>query len=173
MSRAISESQYHVVGAGRSDRGMTLVEVMVAMVVAAIGLAGTIGMFEWAERGLRAGAAGTRALALVESRLESKRVVPWERLLVDSGESDGGAQSWMHDDGEAPDAVAGDGIYSAGTEVDGIQLMWTVRPNRPGRLVDSGYVQIEAAATYSAWAGKNRTITLKTGRGNPRFVGAS
>ncbi len=162
-----------MVGAKRSERGMTLVEVMVGMVVAAIGLVGAIGMFEWAERGLRAGATGTRALALVESRLESKRIVPWEHLLVDSGAQDERAQSWMHDDGEAPDAAAGDGIYSAGTEVDGIKLMWTVRPNRPGRLADSGYVQIEAAATYSAWAGKNRTITLKTGRGNPRFAGAS
>lgn len=172
MSRAISEMRHRTMNAGCGERGMTLVEVMVAMVVAAIGLAGAIGMFEWAERGLRAGATGTRALAMVESKLEAKRVVPWEGLLVDSGGSEERAESRMHDDGEAPDAAAGDGIYSAGTEVDGIQLMWTVRPNRPGRLVDSGYVQIEAAATYPTWGGKNRTITLKTGRSNPRFAGA-
>ncbi len=173
MNHANLDMRHHMIGPRRDDRGMTLVEVMVAMVIATIGLAGAIGMFEWAERGLRAGATGTRALALVESRLESKRVVPWERLLVDSAVSGERMETRMHDDGEVPDVVAGDGIYSSGTEVDGIQVTWTVQPNRTGRLLDSGYVQIEATATYPAWAGKNRTITLRTGRGNPRFVGAS
>lgn len=57
-----------------SARGFTLVESMVALVVLSIGVIGTIGMCEWAERGLQRGALTTTALALAESRLEAKRV---------------------------------------------------------------------------------------------------
>ncbi|WHZ24141.1 MAG: hypothetical protein OJF47_003253 [Nitrospira sp.] len=64
--------------AGRRSRlidafGFTLVESMVALVVLSIGVIGTIGMFESAEHGLRRGALTATALALAESRLESKR----------------------------------------------------------------------------------------------------
>ena len=90
-----------------SAKGFTLVESMVALVVLSIGVIGTIGMCEWAERGLQRGALTTTALALAESRLEAKRSVAWERLLMDDVDQDGIVESVMHDDG-LQDAVLAD-----------------------------------------------------------------
>jgi len=77
----------------------------------------------------------------------------------------------MRDDGTHPDAVAGDGIYSAGVERDGIRLVWTVRPDRVGVLRNAGSVVIQARASYPASRGQWREIRVGTLRANPSYVG--
>ena len=160
---------------GRGDRftegGFSLIEVMLAMVILAFAILGVMGMFQWADHGLRQGDRATRALAMAESRLEAKRTTPWKALLTDDLDADGTPEITMRDDGTAPDAVAGDGIYSAGVEMDGIRLVWTVQPDRAGLLRNAGSVVIQARASYPASRGQRREIRLGTLRANPAYVG--
>ena len=98
---------------GIDDRGFSLIEVMLAMVILAFAVVGVMGMHQWGEQGMQYGANGTRALAMAESRLEAKRTMPWEALLQDDLDADGMAEITMQDDGEGADEQEGDGIYTA------------------------------------------------------------
>jgi len=154
-----------------NDRGFSLIEVMVAMVIMAFGLMGVMGMFQWAEQGLQYGANGARALAMAESRLEAKRTMPWDALLRDDMDADGIAEITMLDNGEGADERAGDGMYTASAERDGIRLVWTVQPNRPTRLSEAGSAVIFVHAGFPVGPGQRRELSLGTIRANPRFVG--
>lgn len=156
----------------RAETGFSLIEVMLAMVILAFAILGVMGMFQWADHGLRQGDQATRALAMAESRLEAKRTGPWKALLTDDLDADGTPEMTMHDDGKDPDAVAGDGIYSAGLELDGIRLVWTVQPDRAGLLRSSGSAVIQAWARYSVSRGQWREIHVGTIRANPAYLGA-
>lgn len=153
------------------DDGFSLIEVMLAMAILPFAILGVMGMFEWAEEGQQQGARGTRALAMVEARLEAKRAAPWEALLMDDMNGDGVLEIQMHDDGLAPDEKAGDGIYAAEIQEDGIRLLWTVQADRPGSLRTAGSAVIQARATYSVGRGQGREIRVGTVRANPRYIG--
>ncbi|MGH7208175.1 MAG: type IV pilus modification PilV family protein [Nitrospiraceae bacterium] len=153
------------------ESGFSLIEVMLAMVILAFAILGVMGMFQWADHGLRQGDRATRALAMAESRLEAKRTTPWKALLTDDLDADGTPEISMRDDGKHPDAVAGDGIYSAGLEMDGIRLVWTVQPDRAGLLRSSGSAVIQARARYPVSRGQWREIHVGTVRANPAYVG--
>lgn len=155
----------------RDQAGFSLIEVMVAMVLLATGLLGIMGTFQWADRGILHGANGTRALAMVESRLEAKRAAPWESLLTDDVNGDGIAETILRDGGWGGDARAGDGIYTASVDHEGIHLVWTVQPDRPGPLHMVGSAVIQARARYSAGGGQRREIRIGTMRANPNYVG--
>lgn len=155
----------------RPQAGFSLIEVMVAMVVLAFGLLGVMGVVQWTDGSLRLSAIGTRALALAESRLEAKRAVPWEALLEDDLDGDGWPERAMRDDGAPPDAQAGDGLYTAMVEQDGIVLRWTVQADRPGPVQTWGVVTIMAHASYQAGPGRWQDLTIGTLRANPRYLG--
>ena len=154
-----------------AEGGISFAEVLVAMALTMIGLAGAMGAFQAAERSFRTGTLATRALAMAESRIEAKRSVRWDRLLLDDLNHDGAPDLVMHDDGAAGDAVAGDGVYSGSWDQDGIQLIWTVTPSRFGSLSASGHVLIEAHAVYAASEGQ-REVRVGTLRANPVFIGS-
>ena len=84
-----------------SERGMSLAEPLVAMVVISFSLLGSVGMFAVAQDGISGSAKSLEAMTLAESRMERLRVLPYSSLL-------GGEQ------------VA-----------NGIVLRWAVRPDRP------------------------------------------
>ncbi len=150
--------------------GFTLVESMVALVVLSIGLVGTIGMCEWAERGLRQGALTTTALALAESQLEAKRSLPWEHLLLDDMDQNGTLESAMRDDGVQEDLMEGDGIFTGSLTRFNIRLVWTVELNR-GRLpAGASLATIEACATFRTVGGQEKEVRLRTIRANPNYV---
>ena len=151
--------------------GFSLIEVMMAMVVLAFGILGVMSAFQWSDYGLRQGTTGTRALALMESRLESKRAAPWDALLTDDLDGDGRPDVSMRDDGQLPDVQAGDGLYTARVEQDGIMLLWTVQPDRTGPVQAWGSVVITASARYPVGPGQWREVTIGTLRANPRYVG--
>lgn len=156
---------------GQGTGGFSLIEVMLAMVILAFSVVGVMGMYQWAEQGLRHGTTGSRALALAESRLEAKRSAAWEALLQDDLNADGTAEITMNDDGEGADERAGDGIYTASVDEGGIHLKWTVQPDRPVSLAEAGSVVILAQASYSASQDRHREILVGTLRANPRYWG--
>ena len=104
-----------------AEGGASFAEVLVAMALTLIGLAGAIGAFQAAERSLRTGILATRAMAMAESRIEAKRSVRWDRLLLDDLNHDGVTDLVMHDDGAGGDVLAGDGVYSGSLDQDGVQ----------------------------------------------------
>jgi len=83
-----------------SERGMSLVEPLVAMVVISFSLLGAVGMFAAAQDGLSGSTKSLEARALAESRMERLRAQSYGSLL--------------------------DGAR----KVNGIALTWTVRPDR-------------------------------------------
>jgi hypothetical protein len=150
----------------RFTRGATFSEVLVAMALTSVGLVATMGAFQAAHHQFGHGVLATRAMELAESKLEAKRAVPWDQLLMDDLDQDGLPESFMHDDGTAGDRVSGDGIYSARCEQKGVMLLWTVAPNHGGNLALSGYVLIEARASYRSRYGDHelRVATLRANR---------
>jgi prepilin-type N-terminal cleavage/methylation domain-containing protein len=153
------------------EAGFSLIEVMVAMVVTAFGLLGAMALFQVADHGLRDGGLGLRALALAQSRLEAKRVAPWNLLLQDDLNADGIVDMTMRDDGRQGDLQGGDGMYTGLSEQSGILLFWTVRPDRGASLDRAGAVVVEARATYVLPSGRKRTVSLATIKANPHYVG--
>jgi prepilin-type N-terminal cleavage/methylation domain-containing protein len=156
---------------GGSETGFSLIEVMVAMVITAFGLLGAMALFQVSDHGLRDGGQGLRALALAQSRLEAKRIAPWNLLLQDDVNADGVVDVTMRDDGTQGDLRAGDGTYTGTAEQAGVSLLWTVRPDQGGSLARAGAVVVEAKATYRLPSGRMRTVTLATLRANPNYVG--
>lgn len=152
--------------------GFTLVEVMISLVVLSVGLLGAVGTLQWTERSLRQNLKSTRALSLAEARIEAKQAGLWELLLFDDIDHDGIPETAMQDGGLREDLVAGDGRYTADADLDGIHLVWTVEPNRPGSLRSVGAAWIEVRARYEFRPGQWKEIRLRTLRANPNFIGA-
>ena len=155
----------------RNDRGFTLLEVMIAMVILAFSMLGVMGLFQWSEYGSRQGTIGTRALAMAQGRIETKRTASWEALLTDDLNLDGIAEIVMHDDGLQEDVTAGDGIFTANVEQDGIRLVWTVQLDRVGPITVAGSAVIQAKAMYSIGHDLWRHVKIGTLRANPSYIG--
>ena len=113
-----------------------------------------------------------RALEMVQARIEAKRTQSWLSLLTDDLNLDGNPEFMMHDDGLQEDVTAGDGIFTASLEQDGIQLTWTVQPNRHGTLGNSTMAVIQANARYRMGDDRWRDIRIGTLRANPNYIGS-
>ena len=150
--------------------GATFAEVLVAMALTSVGLIGTMGAFQAVNQQIGQDILATRAIELTESRLEAKRSMPWQQLLMDDLDHDGLMESFMHDDGTEGDRVAGDGIYTTFSEDDGVALLWTVAPNHGGILASSGYAAIEARASYHSRYGRHE-VRMATLRANTVLAG--
>ncbi len=151
--------------------GFSLIEVMVAMMISGIALMGALGAVEITSRYAQQGGLSNQALELAQSRLEAKRSVRWQSLLEDDLDHDGTPDTFMRDDGQGADAAAGDGIYTAMYERDGITVVWTIEgePQRP--LHAAGIVAIRAGASYSTLRGQRRDVQVATIRANPNYTG--
>src|ERR1700704_4582605 len=154
-----------------AEGGASFAEVLVAMTLTLIGLAGAMGAFQAAGWSLRTGTLSTRALAMAESRIEAKRSARWDRLLLDDLNHDGVPDLVMHDDGAGGDVLAGDGVYSGSWDQDGVHLIWTVTPSRSGSLSAPGPVPIDVWGVCAAREVR-REVRVGTVRANPVFVGS-
>lgn len=154
----------------RYERGFSLVEVMIAMAISGVILIGTMGAIEIASRHVQRGQVSTRALALAQARLEAKRSVRWDALLEDDLDHDGVAEITMKDDGEGPDRLGGDQVYTAMHQQEGVTLVWTVEPDRRGPLSSASLVALHATAVYEGTGG-SKQVHLATLRANPHFAG--
>lgn len=153
-----------------SDQGFSLLEVMTAMMVTGVALMGAMGAMEAAARHVRQSERAARALGLAQDRLEAKRSVLWQAMLSDDLDHDGVPDVLMRDDGQGADRVAGDGVFTAAHEQDGVTLVWTVETDRPGPLSAAGMVTLRARATFAGAQGTNE-IHLATLRANPVYSG--
>jgi prepilin-type N-terminal cleavage/methylation domain-containing protein len=151
--------------------GFSLIEVMVAMVIAGVALMGTLGAVEISSRHVQQGGLNSKAIELAQGRLEAKRSVRWQSLLEDDLDRDGTPEMLMADDGQGSDITAGDGIYTAMYERDGVTVVWTIETERPGPLRSASMVRIRAVAAYSGSNGRKREVQMATIRANPNFVG--
>jgi prepilin-type N-terminal cleavage/methylation domain-containing protein len=151
--------------------GFSLVEVMVAMMISGIALMGTLGAVEISSRHVQQGGLNSKALELAQARLEAKRSVRWQSLLEDDLDRNGVPETHMVDDGQGSDITAGDGVYTAMYERDGVTVMWTVEAERPGPLRSAALVMIRAVASYPGPSGHKRVVQVATIRANPNFVG--
>jgi Prokaryotic N-terminal methylation motif len=155
----------------RQSAGLSLVEVMIAMVILAFSILGVTAMFQWGEYGLQQGNQRTRALALAEARVEAKRAVPWEAMLEDDVDFDGIVDVHMGDDGAGDDEQGGDGVYTGTVERDGVRVVWTVEALPAGPLSGAGIAIIKARASY--WAGGRwHAVDVGALRANPAYVGS-
>lgn len=152
------------------DTGFSLIEVMIAMVISGIAFIGAIGAVQISSGHTRQGALDSRALELAQGRLEVKQSVRWLYLLEDDLDEDGIPETMMKDDGQNPDAMADDGIYTAMLERNGITVVWSVETDRPGPLGSVGMVAIRAVSSYVG-QGSPKEVMVATLRANPAFVG--
>lgn len=154
-----------------NPNGFSLVEVMVAIMISGIALIGTLGAVEISSRYAQLGVLSTKALELAQGRLEVKRSVQWQSLLEDDLDHDGIPETFMADNGEDSDRTAGDGIYTAMYERDGVRVVWTIEGDGPGPISAAGLVTIRAVASYPGLGGQQKDVQLATLRTNPNFVG--
>lgn len=152
------------------DNGFSLIEVMIAMVISGIAFMGAIGAVQISSGHIRQGALNSRALELAQARLEVKHSVRWRHLLEDDLDGDGIPETMMKDDGQHPDNMADDGIYTAMLERDGITVVWSVETDRPGSLASVGMVAVRAVSSYLGQGGQ-KEVLVATLRANPAFVG--
>ena len=152
------------------DRGMSMVEPLVAMVVLSVSLLGSVSMLALAQDGIAGGARKLEALALAESRLERLKAVPYQSLLKADLGGDGWLEVRLKDSGSAGDAVAGDGGYTARQAINGVMVTWAVRPDRPS-LANSPMATITVTAAWSDQGGRRRTVRLGMRRASPVFSG--
>lgn len=153
-----------------NERAFSLVEVMVAMSISVIVVMGGMAALQVSAKWVQQGVMKTRALALAQGRLEAKRSVRWEALLQDDLDHDGRTDVMMADDGQGADVSAGDGVYTAQWEHEGVMLKWTVAADPLGPLNTAGLVTIRAVAAYPGIGGA-RLVEVGTVRANPTFTG--
>jgi prepilin-type N-terminal cleavage/methylation domain-containing protein len=151
--------------------GFSLIEVMVAMMISGIALMGTLGAVELSSRHVHQGGLNSKALELAQARLEVKRSIRWQSLLEDDLDHDGVPETFMVDDGQGHDGIAGDGMYTAMYEHNGVTVVWTIQAEHSGPLSTSSMVTIRAIASYPGLRGQKKEVQLATIRANPGFVG--
>jgi prepilin-type N-terminal cleavage/methylation domain-containing protein len=153
-----------------SEGGFSLVEPLIAMAILSISLLGAVGMFVIAQDGISGGAKSLEASALAESKLERLRAAPYQALLYADLNGDGHADA--QDSGTDGDTAAGDGEYTGHEVVNGIVVMWTVRPDQPS-LAFSQMTMITVTAQWVSRTGQPRKVRLGMRRANPVFSGGA
>ncbi len=153
------------------DGGFSLIEVMAAMMIVGFVLVGTMGALQLSAQYVREGGLSGKALEMVQARVEVKRSVLWSALLEDDLDWDGIPETIMKDDGQGLDSAAGDGVYTAMQERDGITVMWTIQSDDRGPINSAGMVTITAMAFYPDRRGQNKEVQVATIRANPTYVG--
>lgn len=153
------------------SEGFSLIEVMVAMVITGIALMGAMAAVELSTKQIRLGGLSNKAVEMAQARVEVKRSVRWQALLEDDLDHDGISETFMRDDGQDLDVTAGDGIYTAMYEQDGVTVRWMVQSDHQGPLDSAAVVTITASASYFNEQGQKKEVQMATIRANPVYVG--
>ena len=146
------------------EEGCSLVETLVAMAVLSAILMGVASMFAVSQAGIGGGAKSLETSALVETKIERLRSIPYHELLAPHFKGEGEADLVVED--------TGSGGFSARQRVGGVDLSWSVIPDGPV-LNKSRAATIKVTAGWVDARGQHRTIRFGTRRANPVYSGAT
>jgi type II secretory pathway pseudopilin PulG len=145
------------------EEGCSLIETLVAMAVLSVILMGVVSMFAVSQAGIADGAKSLETSALVETKIERLRSIPYHELLAPHLQGEGEADLVLED--------TGSGGFSARQRVRGVNLSWSVNPDGP--LNKSRAATIRVTAEWVDARGQHRTIRFGTRRANPVYSGAT
>ncbi len=148
----------------KEDHGCTLAEVLVSMSILSIVLTGSFGMFAVTEKSTAAAAKSLAMTALVESRIEVLRSVPYQSLSAPDFDGDGTADLVF----EEKDA----GVFLGQQTIQHILLTYTLILDQP-QLVRSRAATIKVTADWKDPDGRPRTVRFGLRRANPVYSGGS
>jgi type IV pilus modification protein PilV len=164
-----------------NKKGFTLLEVVVSMVVVAIGLLGIAAMMVTSVRANASAARLMEATNLAQDKIEELRNTPYQDLYGTCG----GAGSWAGgdmtlctnppanmadsnaavDNGTNGDETANDGLWTfqydenvAGSALNNFGLIWGVQRNFPDRGLIKGF----SKASWTDISGKVHSVNLQT-----------
>lgn len=115
-----------------TQRGFSLIEVMVSLLILAIGIVAGLGMTQAGQNGLEAGRRISHATGLAQAMMEEEVSISYAELL-------GGNL-------EGEDAV------------DGFRRTWTVSPDRPG----AHWLTIQITVEWKDRTGRSHQVRLVT-----------
>ncbi len=137
----------------RDQRGFSLVEVMISMVILAFGILGTISMFSASDKALGTSSQMTTALRLAQEKLESKRAADFDLILLDDIDGNGLLETEMAEDSIVGNEITGYRVYKGSDTGLGISRRWTVS------LYD-GIARIDVTALWTDKNGTERSLML-------------
>jgi hypothetical protein len=146
------------------DQGCSLVETLVALSILSIVLAGCLGLFHLADNGIAASAKSLAMTALVESKIEALRAIPYQSLLAPDLDAD-----------NTPDLVLedrGGGQFEGRHITQGILMGFTVALDNPV-LSRSGAATIKVTTEWHDRNGQHRTVRFGLRRANPVYSGGT
>lgn len=153
------------------DAGFTLVETLVAASITGVTFVGTMGAIELASRMVMQAHVIDQVAGIAQSQLEVKRSLGWRMMMKDDLDLDGVAETEMNDTGVGGDVMAGDGVYTASTETNGLTQIWTIHVGQSGPMASVDLVVLTSTVTHKGPNG-TRHIHMRTMRANPMYLGA-
>ena len=115
---------------GRAERGFTLIEVMIALAVFAIGMVTLSAMQLHSVRGANSGRHTSDAAAIAESRMEQLQRLTWAQLGPTGGWSAAVNESKFENDYQVEWRIAD--LVAGWTRTVDVRVTWD-DPQRPGR----------------------------------------
>jgi len=147
-----------------ADHGCTLAEVLVSMSILSIILTGSFGMFACIKKSTAAAATSLSMTALVESRIEVLRTVPYQSLMTPDFDGDGTADLVFEEKNA--------GVFVGQQTLDHVLLTYTLILDQP-QLVRSKAATIKVTADWKDSEGRARTVRFGLRRANPVYSGGS
>lgn len=147
-----------------ADDGCTLAEVLVSMSILSIVLTGSFGMFASIGKNSATAAKSIAMAALVESRIEVMRTIPYQSLMAPDLDGDGIADLVF----EKKDA----NLFLGQQTIQHNLLTYTLVLDQP-QLGRSRSATIKVAADWKDSEGRPRTVRFGLRRANPVYAGGS
>ena len=132
------------------QKGISILEVVFALVIFSISLMGVLGMFSLGEEGGSFGDHTSLALSLAQDKMEEKWMASWERILWDDLDGDGREETKMKKTG------TGAYFYEETTE-RGILRRWEVQKGASS----SELTLIKVTTIWTDKKGKDHTFNLR------------
>jgi hypothetical protein len=134
------------------------------MSILSIVLAGSFGMFALTEKSTAAAAKSLSVTALVESKMEVLRTIPYLSLMAPDFDGDGTLDLIF----EEKDV----GLFLGQQTIQNILLTYTLILDQP-QLVRSQAATIQVTADWREPEGRSRTVRFGLRRANPVYSGRS
>ena len=133
-----------------AQKGISILEVVFALVIFSISLMGVLGMFSLGEEGGSFGDHTSLAVSLAQNKMEEKWMAPWEGILWDDLDGDGQAETKMK--------KTGPGVYfHEETTEKGIFRRWEVQKGSSS----SALTLIKVTTRWTDKKGKDHIFNLR------------